>query len=505
MDTENTSAVAVDKPRSWKSVLPLLCFMFLVLRISILIGEPPLGSDVPIYAYYMMEQELADREGITLYEYHARQIEAKAQKLRERGKDPSVLAEYANLEYPPLALAFLRLPTLGMSPFGDNVEGKGRGNALRSQEEFTRQYSLHYSLWLASADLGLFVLVILLQGRVLPEASVSQRVLGLSLYIACTTLLWPLLYERLDLVLALLMTASLYLLLLPVHYFWSYAVLAAAINFKLIPVILIPLWVVGSLPLGLAGPILRPRLLVALVMRSVVLLALVVAMFLPFYWESGPATLGFFAYHRERGLEIGSVYSSVLIALGPVAEPLEVRFTYGSQNLLSPWSSLCVALSPVLAAIVLLAASVWLLSFVARWRQADSAVSSSCTLAQDQPLLFVHFTLLYLMLFIATNKVFSPQYLLWLPPFLALLPWENGRQKVLLGAVVALCLLSTVLFPFLFWSDLVGQATLADGTRVSHGPTTRGIMLLLTRNLLFVGVTLSLIVATGRANRSRMA
>ena len=38
------------------------------------------------------------------------------------------------------------------------------------------------------------------------------------------------------------------LLLSRAHYFWSFLALAAAINFKLTPIVLLPVWVLGAQP-----------------------------------------------------------------------------------------------------------------------------------------------------------------------------------------------------------------------------------------------------------------
>src|SRR5206468_2207516 len=100
---------------------------------------------------------------------------------------------------------------------------------------------------------------------------------------------------------------SLYLLASRAHWLVAFAVLAAAVNFKLVPVVLGPVWVIGALPAALGPDLLRRRALGPVGLRAAALAALVVAIFAPFYVTDGPDTLNFLTYHAGRGLEVGSL------------------------------------------------------------------------------------------------------------------------------------------------------------------------------------------------------
>ncbi len=116
------------------------------------------------------------------------------------------------------------------------------------------------------------------------------------------------------------------------------------------------------------------------------------------------------------------------------------------------------------------------------------------TLAQRFPQLFAGYTLLFLMLFIITNKVFSPQYLLWLLPVVVLVPLEGKARRGFLWAFILICVLTTVAFPVLFMKDLVaeGSAQLPVALWKFNAPSARLAAVLVLRNVLFVVLTASL-------------
>jgi hypothetical protein len=90
------------------------------------------------------------------------------------------------------------------------------------------------------------------------------------------------------------------------------------------------------------------------------------------------------------------------------------------------------------------------------------------------------------MVFIATNKVFSPQYLLWLAPLVPLIPFHGKGRFVFQGAFVLVCFLSSALLVVL-GADVVDVGAEPYSWTV-HGLTTRFLCLVLVRNLLFIGL-----------------
>src|SRR5438477_4063644 len=99
--------------KSTQAPFLLLAVFFLASRLLVL-PFYQLTSDVGIYARYAQEHEAASRTGVSFYEFHARQVEREADEARAAGTLKATIDEYKDVEYPPLALAVMRLPALGM-------------------------------------------------------------------------------------------------------------------------------------------------------------------------------------------------------------------------------------------------------------------------------------------------------------------------------------------------------------------------------------------------------
>jgi hypothetical protein len=192
------------------------------------------------------------------------------------------------------------------------------------------------------------------------------------------------------------------------------------------------------------------------------------------YWLAGERYLDTFRYHGLRGVQLESVYAGVIMLLHPFGVPMQVEESFGSTNLASSATSLVKQLSPVL---FLLACGS--LSLLRRF-SADGR-GALCL------------TLLLLLSFMLTNRVFSPQYLIWIGAPLCVLAAEAPRPArgfaLFLGAV----LLSQLIFP--------------RGYPVLKALHPLGILLLNLRNfsLIAFGLWLTGRTSTGLDGRSRGA
>src|SRR5262249_20962123 len=147
----------------------------------------------------------------------------------------------------------------------------------------------------------------------------------------------------------------------------------------------------------------------------------------------------------------------------PLFGPVVTDSSYGSVNVSSSLSPVLVAIAPWLTATLLLGATALLLTHLQRLAACrDPSSPSTKRLAQLDPPTLVGYSLLFLILFILGNKVFSPQYLVWLAPLVSLVPFPRKGRRLFLWTFAVTCLLTTVLFPFLFGSDLLQRSGSQD-------------------------------------------
>lgn len=194
---------------------------------------------------------------------------------------------------------------------------------------------------------------------------------------------------------------------------------------KLYPVVLLPILFLYYLVQK------QYRLLVSLLVSS---MAVVIASLAPFLRGNLETVFSFLIYHQLRGLQLESVPAGVIMlshVLGKTKVPL--KFNYGALHLNAPIASATLAWWTFVPAVAFgLLFGACLFSFQYEWRE-RGAISTGGLL---------RFVMTTLLVFIATNKVFSPQYLAWLIPFVPLL---RGPQVAVAAAIGAVTM---YLFPF---------------------------------------------------------
>jgi len=331
------------------------------------------------------------------------------------------------LEYPPLALLPFALPRL--VTFGQRLDFAGYA-------------------WLFLIENAIFntlIALVIAQIRGLRAAGPA-----LALYALLVALTAPLLPWRYDLFPALL-TALALLCLLRQRPGWAGIWLGLGVAAKLYPAVL--LLVFGAY--YLAGKN-RPALL-RLALGGAGALA---ATLLPFLLIAPGPLLSFLRYHQLRGLQLESLPAGVIVLAHVLGiTPARLEFNYGALHVASPLAGALLGWLPVVFVEVF---GVVLVSGLARFRE-EQALDGHVTNAS-----LVAYSVAALLAFIITNKVFSPQYVIWLLPFAPLL---RLRQA---SALLAICALTIVLFPFNY-DHLLGMELLP-------------VLLLNLRNLLTVAL-----------------
>jgi hypothetical protein len=202
----------------------------------------------------------------------------------------------------------------------------------------------------------------------------------------------------------------------------AYGLLALGTLLKLYPLLLVPVVAIeqyralGAHPLRLSPPraVVRGLAIVAAAVAAGFALAAVLD---PSRW------LGPLDFNAHRPLQVESVPASLLWLTGLAGLPMAADRSYNSYNLLGHASGL-----------VGFAADLALLGgcLLVYWRQLNRRIEFGRALT------------LCVLVVICTNRVLSPQYLIWVLPLIAIM--ERDYDPVWL----AVCALTTLIFPFAY-------------------------------------------------------
>jgi Glycosyltransferase family 87 len=274
--------------------------------------------------------------------------------------------------------------------------------------------------------------------------------LALALIALAPIMLGPLMQTRYDLAVAALLAWIAYSVVTD-RWRAVWVLVAVAVLVKLVPLAVIPVLVLMHRRWG-PGRGARWGWL-----ASLATIALGVA---PFVIASPRGAWQMVAYHLDRPLQIESLGSSLLLGAHNLAGvPLRHVTSYGSDNLIGKLPDAMATLSSVagLVLLVLVARSLYRALGVARGTRLLALQGISATLVA----------------LIATGKVLSPQYLVWLLPLVALVGGRRGQISAGLLAVAMIA--SQVIFP-------TSYRALTD--ELAAAPTA----VLIARNLLLVAL-----------------
>jgi uncharacterized membrane protein len=306
------------------------------------------------------------------------------------------------VEYPPGALPAFVLPSLGHE-----------GDRSAYDRWFDREMLLCGFLALLGTALCLAAL----------KAGPVRTAAALGVFALSPVLLGSVVLTRFDLWPAALAVLALATLLWR-RYVAAAVLLGLAIGAKLWPLVLLPLAIVW---------LVRTRGPRAAAYWSGGVLAVLALVFLPFVVLS-PGGIGHsFHVQLARPLQLESLGGSILIAVHHIAgTTLGTATTYGSQNLLGPGTK-AVALATSIAGPLALAI-VW----------------AAFARGQATPERLVTHAAAAVAILLAFGKVFSPQYLMWLVPFVLLVPGLRGVSAAAL--LVAALMLTQSWFPHHYWA-----------------------------------------------------
>lgn len=311
------------------------------------------------------------------------------------------------IEYPPLAWWVMQLP----------------GTLEREA------YAFRFRLMMGAADIVAFALLwwIVSQRRARALSTVTGA------YVATTVILEFVLYDRLDMIVVatLLGAWAAWLRSLerdgaPAWSLTAYALVGLGTTYKLMPIVLLPIFVLAHLNSG------RIRLAVSGVAIAV---AVALAPFAALYPIYGTSTFGFLQYHSARGIDIGSTWATIMWLASLRDETLHIVVRFASWELVGTIEPLIRRAASVGPVALLAGLLIWGLALGRRFTPARAYLQG--TLAMSGVLTVL--------------GVLSVQYLLWAFPAMLLAASETGASdraiRVIAAVTVVIALLTTAFFP----------------------------------------------------------
>jgi len=445
----------------------VVLLFFLVAHAWIAFGFKPDMSDTRLYSIYAFVTSNARLGGQSPYDYY----EGVKRHIGKGYKGSALQPDEVTIEYPPLALKILHAPLLFVAKNASGMRGMGKDDIADWQRGYRILYFIAHGTALSGLAWWLW-----------------RRKLGSSWGIAVGTVagivMAYVLYDRLDLWLGLVILGALSALITG-HRYVALILLAVAVNLKLVPIFLLPLFVLGVLPgSAFSDGLLSRRMMRMGLQAGLVFVAAGLAMFLPFRLMWGPRVWDFLAYHSQRGFQLESTWSSILLVAARLGYPAQVTHIFGAEEVIGPGVAILAKVS-VLVVLAVVGMAYGLIWQALRNRHREDSASEG-TLAQQNPQLFVWGAFAVLALAMAGSKVFSPQYLCWFLPSLLLVERPRDRSAAVpLVIFLLVCGLTTAVFPG-FWDEAVRVSGIAQGKIIILLPTLRVTLIILARNLVWI-------------------
>ncbi len=441
-----------------KQFLVLSILVFAVTRLYLLLIFQPQYSDISVYAQFAYEYLAASRQGVSFYQFHAKVIEAQ-QKEAVRSGWAAAPDEQKIIPYPPLAIQLLRVPSLFIRTDLAWTQQSFHGFAVAYQSVFRRMLFLF-----DSANLLLIMIVLIRRKNTL---SMQKKMLITLSYILGILTLPHILYDRLDLVVGTLLLLSTIALTTMKNYLWSFVALAFAVNFKISPIVVVPIFVIASIAATASREnsyqTIRGIPWKLLLIRTTIITGFIFLLFFPFFILFGKESLSAFVFQYNRGLHIESFYSAILLLFSIFSRiQCSVGHSYSAFILQSPFSQTFSALSNVFTSVAIIGIFIVFYRWYVVKKQFLSKTASKDGMNNQEMALnqfLVNGQLLCIIALIVFSKNFSPQYLFWLFPMLFVMNFHI--RCTLQAAIIYLfvCVVSTVIFPYFYFSDIVAHLT----------------------------------------------
>ena len=390
----------------------------------------------------------------------------------------------------------------------------------REKRDSDDQYEAALSFLLFIADAACLVLVYVIARRVYPHEPHGVRLARLLGYGVLTAILGPILYDRQDIIVALFALLAL-VALMHGRPRLGYAILVVGTAYKLVPALLLPVWVLAAATARTAPNATPGKYLRAVVIEAAIGGAMLLVWPALTYWlGGGERGFLFLTFHSARGLQMEAAVGWPVLLIDPTTE---ITHNYGSFNMRGELAD--AVARPLKAAMLLSVAVGVLIALRGFWRAATSPPSllgkgagglgswkatpppapprsGEGSNAAAYAALIPHViasSLVVWLGFILTNKVGSPQYLMWVAPLAPLLPLRTWAERWWLVLFAATLGFVTAVFPAAYF-EVVGPL-IALEPLTYRGPTPFCVFLLAARSVTLTATTLWLAASVWRHPR----
>ena len=335
------------------------------------------------------------------------------------------------LEYPPGALVLFTIPRFLVDNFG--------------------RYGGVFAVFMLLMDLGIMWFIGHMPERIFgePKPDAGKRydsAVAMMAYLAFTGVLGSLPFERYDLALAFLLIGWVYSAMDEKRPWIADLFFALGVWIKLINVILVPVYVVylyaryrdDEAPKEAQGE--SVTFVSWLSQRgwiTLVTMAANTAVLFAMFWRSGDKLRQFIDYHADRGIQIESIYSAIFLwCHNWMGLPIDRGMAYGAMEIKHPDAATVAKIAPFITLAVLTAVSARFIVLLLRPMK-----------RHERNFMLIRATLGLVMAFMFCNKVFSPQYMLWIAPLAALVAFHDHAKTRhwLLGFTVTFMLSALIL------------------------------------------------------------
>jgi hypothetical protein len=324
-----------------------------------------------------------------------------------------------SIEYPPGALPAFVIPAIGNSESANPADPTPEPYSVRAD------YRRNFEFLMAVCGLVSIALAAFALRRL--STSNGQAAAALSLLALSPLMLGPVVLSRFDLWPVMLALAGLVAILAGREWI-GFGVLGLATAVKIFPAVLVP---IGCIWLWKRAS--RRELAACLG----VFVAVLAACFVPFAIVAPHGVLHSLSVQLQRPLQIESLGAATLVTLHHlVGIGVSTVNGSGSQNLAASGTSVIAFLQTALQAAALFGTWIWFARGEAKSERLIRASAAS------------------VVAFVAFGKVLSPQFMIWIIPFVLLV---RGRRGIATSALLVVSLVLTQLwFPYRYWDYAIG-------------------------------------------------